>query len=318
MAPGVSGSAGPLPPIVTPARTARGILLMVLAMALMASMDATAKWLVQDYAIVQIVLVRFCVFLAIALLLARRRGLKATIRSRRPGLQVVRSLVMLAEIYVFVLAFSLLPLANVHALAAVSPLMTMALAVPLLGERVGWHRWSAVAVGLVGVLVIVRPGMGAMGWATAVPLLAAFLWALLQVLIRKVGLADPVETTGLYSAAIAVAVTGCIAPFVWKAPTTEAWGLLLLTGLFGTSGHLTLFKALELAPASAVQPFSYMMLVWATLAGFVVFGQFPDAWTIAGAVIVAASGLYAFARERRVRRAYAPAPRSGHWPARRR
>jgi drug/metabolite transporter (DMT)-like permease len=285
---------------VTAAHTARGIGLMIVAMALMASMDATAKWLVEDHAIPQILLVRFLVFLGFALLLAQRRGgLRTTLRSRNPKLQIVRSLVMLAEIYVFVIAFSLLPLANVHAIAAVSPLMAMALAVPLLGEKVGWHRWSAVGVGLLGVLLIVRPGVAATDWAMAVPLLAAFLWALLQVLIRKVGLSDPIETTGLYSAGIAVVVMGVIAPFVWTPPTMQGWGLLLLTGLFGTLGHLTLFKALELAPASAVQPFSYMMMVWATLAGLVVFGQFPDAWTIAGAAVIVAGGLYAFARERR-------------------
>lgn len=284
---------------VTPARTARGIGLMMLAMFLMASMDASAKWLVEDYPIPQILLVRFLVFLVFALALARRRGFATTLRSRKPGLQLLRTLVMLAEIWVFVWAFSLLPLANVHAIAAVSPLIAMALAVPILGERVGWHRWAAVGAGLIGVLIIVRPGIGATDWAMAVPLLAAFLWALLQILIRKVGLSDPIETTGLWTAGIAALVMVLIAPFVWIAPTSQAWGLLLLTGLLGTMGHMTLFKALELAPASAVQPFSYMMMVWATVLGLAVFGAFPDAWTIAGAAVIAASGLYAFARERR-------------------
>lgn len=272
---------------------------MMLAMLLMASMDATAKWLVEDYPIPQILLVRFLVFLAFALALARRRGFRATARSRRPVLQVVRTLVMLAEIYVFVWAFSLLPLADVHAIAAVSPLMAMALAVPLLGERVGWHRWAAVGAGLIGVLVIVRPGIGVTDWAMAIPLLAAFLWALLQVLIRKVGLSDPIETTGLWTAAIAVLAFSLVAPFVWIAPDARAWGLLLLTGLLGTMGHMVLFKALELAPASAVQPFSYTMMVWAAVLGFAVFGAFPDGWTIAGAGVIVLSGLYAFARERR-------------------
>ena len=272
---------------------------MILAMLLMASMDASAKLLVEHYAIPQILLVRFLVFLVFALALARRRGFRATVRSRKPVLQFVRTLVMLAEIYVFVWAFSLLPLANVHAIAAVSPLMAMALAVPLLGEKVGWHRWSAVGAGLLGVLVIVRPGIAATDWTMAIPVLAAFLWALLQILIRKVGLADPIETTGLWTAAISVAGLALVAPFVWIPPDSRAWGLLLITGLLGTMGHMMLFKALELAPASALQPFSYMMMVWAALLGFLVFGAFPDGWTILGAAMIAASGLYAFARERR-------------------
>ncbi len=278
--------------------TGQGIALMVLAMCLMASMDATAKWLVEDISIPQILLVRFGVFLIVALALASRRSLIRTVRSKKPALQVIRCMVMLAEISVFIWAFSLLPLADVHAIAAVSPLMATALAVPLLREKVGWHRWSAVAIGFIGVLIIVRPGSGVMGWAAFVPLLAAFLWALLQVLTRKVGLEDSVETTALYSAAIAVAVMALFAPFSWKPPTSEQWALLVLTGVLGSAGLLVLFKALQVGAASALQPFSYSMVVWATVLGLLIWGHFPDAWTLTGVAIVVAGGLYAFSRER--------------------
>jgi len=281
-----------------PNQTARGIGLMMLAMCLMASMDATAKWLVEDHSIAQVLLVRFSMFLVVALALATRRGLAETIRSKNPGLQVIRSLVMLAEIYVFIWAFSLLPLADVHGIAAVSPLMAMALAVPLLGEKVGCHRWAAVAIGFVGVLVIVRPGSGVMGSAALVALFAAFLWGLFQVLIRKVGLNDSVETTSLYTAIIAVVVLGLIAPFMWQPVDREGWGLLLLVGVLGSLGYLVLFRALQLAPASTLQPFSYTMVVWATVMGFLMFGDFPDGWTIIGIGIVIAGGFYAFSRGR--------------------
>ncbi|MBT7613072.1 MAG: DMT family transporter [Rhodospirillaceae bacterium] len=280
-----------------PGQTARGIGLMILAMCLMASMDATAKWLVEEHSIAQILLVRFLMFLVVALALAARRGLAETLRSKNPGLQVIRSLVMLAEIYVFIWAFSLLPLADVHGIAAVSPLMAMALAVPLLGEKVGWHRWAAVAIGFVGVLVIVRPGSGVMGSAALVALFAAFLWGLFQVLIRKVGLNDSVETTALYTAIIAVIVLGVTAPFMWQPVDRGGWGLLLLVGVLGSLGHLVLFRALQLAPASTLQPFSYTMVVWATVMGFLMFGDFPDSWTIIGIGIGIAGGLYAFSRE---------------------
>ena len=279
-------------------RPTAGIASMVAAMCLLASMDATAKWLVADYAIAQILLLRFCVFLLLALVLAAREGFAASLRSRRPGLQLVRCLVMLAEIYVFVWAFSLLPLADVHGIAALSPLLAMALAVPLLGERVGWQRWVAVAVGFAGVAMIVRPGAGVMGPAAAVPLCAALLWALLQVLIRKVGLVDSVATTSLYSAAVAAAVTAATAPFVWRPPDAEGWGLMLLAGALGSLGHLLLFRALQLAPASALQPFGYALVAWAAVMGFAVFGEFPDGWTLAGIAVVVASGLFAFNRER--------------------
>ncbi len=283
--------------------------LMVLAMCLMATMDATAKWLVEDYSIAQILLVRFAVFLGIALALAWRRGWLATVRSRQPGLQVLRSLVMLAEIVVFLWAFSLLPLADVHAIAAVSPLIAVALAALLLAERVGWRRWLAVAVGCAGVLVIMRPGSGIMGPAALIALLAAFLWALLQVLIRRVGLDDSIETTALWSAAIAVLLLVFLAPFDWHPVASGDWPLLVLVGLLGAAAHLVLFRALQVAPASMLQPFAYTLVVWATVMGYVLFGEFPDIWTLAGIVIVIAGGLYAFSRER--------ASRSAHWQERR-
>ena len=281
--------------------------LMVLAMCLMATMDATAKWLVEDYSIAQVLLVRFAVYLGVALVFARRRGWLATFRSRQPGLQILRSLVMLAEIVVFLWAFSLLPLADVHAIAAVSPLIAVALAALLLGERVGWRRWLAVAAGCVGVLVIMRPGSGIMGPAALIALLAAFLWALLQVLIRRVGQDDSVETTALWSAAIAVFILIFLAPFDWRPVATGDWPLLVLVGLLGAACHLLLFRALQVAPASMLQPFAYILVVWAAVMGYVLFGEFPDIWTLAGIVIVIAGGLYAFSRER--------ASRSGHWQA---
>ena len=277
---------------------------MVLAMCLMASMDATAKWLVRDYGISQILLVRFSVFLVVALALAWRRGWLATIRSRQPRLQLLRSLVMLAEIYVFVWAFSLLPLADVHAIAAVSPLIAVALAAVLLGEKVGWHRWLAVAAGFAGVLLIMRPGSGVMGPPALIALLAAFLWALLQVLIRRVGLEDSVETTALWSAAVAVIVLVFTAQFQWQTVAEDDWPLLVTVGLLGSAGHLVLFRALQLAPASMLQPFGYTLVVWATVMGYLLFGDFPDSWTISGIVIVMACGLLAFSRERASRSAH--------------
>ena len=211
---------------------------------------------------------------------------------------------MLAEIYVFVWAFSLLPLADVHAIAAVSPLIAVALAAVLLGERVGRHRWLAVAAGFAGVLLIMRPGSGVMGPPALIALLAAFLWALLQVLIRRVGLEDSVETTALWSAAVAVIVLAFTAPFLWQTVADDDWPLLVTVGLLGSAGHLVLFRALQIAPASMLQPFGYTLVVWATVMGYLLFGDFPDAWTICGIVIVMACGLHAFSRERASRSAH--------------
>jgi drug/metabolite transporter (DMT)-like permease len=289
---------GHLAPARPSATAPLGIALMVLAMMLLASMDATAKYLVRDYSIVQILWVRFVIFLAVAAALARRRGIRRSFASKHWKLQIVRSLVLLAEAAAFILSFSLLPLADVHAVAAAAPLIATALAVPLLREKVGPHRWTAVAIGLVGVLIIVRPGMGVMDWAAAAPLAAGFLWALYQVLVRKVGLTDSVTTTALYTAAVGLLVLSLLVPFAWQAPDLDGWLLMLLVGILGSAAHIILFKALELAPASALQPFGYMLMVWAAVMGFLVFGHIPDLWTITGAIVVVAGGLYALHRER--------------------
>ena len=275
---------------------------MLLSMMLMASMDATAKYLVRDYTIVQILWVRFVIFLLVALALAGRGGIRRAVASRQWKLQIVRSLVLLAEAAVFILGFSMLPLAEVHAVAAAAPLIATALAVPLLGEKVGPHRWTAVAVGLIGVLIIIRPGGETLAWSAAVPLAAAFLWALYQILVRKVGLDDAVTTTALYTAVVGLIVLSALAPFVWRAPDLEGWFLMILIGVLGSAAHIILFKAFALAPASFLQPFGYFLMVWAAFLGFVVFGHIPDIWTIVGAVIVVGGGLYALHRERLRRR----------------
>lgn len=281
-------------------RPALGIGLSILAMLLLASMDALSKYLTQHHPIPQILFVRFVVFFACALTLAARQGgIAAAVRSTRPALQLLRSAVLIVEIFVFITAFSLMPLADVHAIAAASPLLVTALAVPLLGERVGLHRWGAVAVGFIGVLVIIRPGAGVMDQGAPVALAGAALWALYQILVRRIGQSDPAATTVLYTAATGLVVTALAAPFFWVPPAPIAWLQLGVLGVLGFAGHSVLILALREAPASMLQPFGYMLLVWAIVMGWLVFGELPDAVTLAGAGIVVASGLYTVHRERR-------------------
>jgi drug/metabolite transporter (DMT)-like permease len=282
--------------------TARGVLLMLGSMALLACMDAVSKRLAEDYAIPQILWVRYLVFAGLGVLLCRRIGVRRAWRSSRPGLQLFRSLLQICEIGVFVLAFTYLPLADAHAIAACSPLLVVALSAPLLGERVGPARWGAVLVGFAGVLLIIRPGFQELGPGVLVALFAALLWAVYQILLRLVSRTDRSETTLLWSGVVGAVVLTALGPFVWRAPDAVGWGLLLLLSAFGAAAHLLLIKALEASPASALQPFSYALLVSAAIVGFVSFGDIPDAWTIAGAAVVVASGLFAFQRERRAGR----------------
>ena len=272
---------------------------MLLAMFLFACMDAVNKYLAASYAIVQIVWVRYLFFVAFAILLVRPRRIAPPVRTVGFWLQVVRSLLLIAEIGTFVWAFRYLPLADVHALAAITPLLVTALSVVMLGERVGWRRWCAVASGFIGVLVIVRPGFAEIDWRILIPLLGALLFAIYQILLRIVARYDRPETTVLYSAVVGAVVLTAIGPFAWTPPDAAGWAWLAIAGLLGSCSHFALAKAMQLGEASRLQPYGYTLMIWAAVLGLLAFGQFPDLWTIVGGAIIAASGLYAFDRERR-------------------
>ncbi|MBS0220631.1 MAG: DMT family transporter [Proteobacteria bacterium] len=273
-------------------RNALGALLTMLAMLCFAGMDAISKSLVVDYPVGQMMWVRYGLLCLFALFIARSRGVRVAIKSAQPRLQIVRSLVAVVEGATFVLAFRYLPLADTHAVAATSPLIVIALGVVFLGERAGLARWLAVAAGLVGVLLIVRPGFRTFDWPLLLPLAGAILWAGYQVLTRLAARHDQPDTTLLWSAIVAFIATSFVGPFEWQWPTGAAWAMMVAISLIGAIAHYALIRALDYAEAGALQPYAYTLLVWATLMGFLVFDNVPDGWTMLGAAIVVASGLY--------------------------
>ncbi len=277
----------------------RGVLYVLAAWLLFACMDAGSKQLAESYSVVQILWLRFIALTAIAFWLARRAGGNAALRTRRFWLQSTRSVLLVVEIGLFIWTITVLPLANAHAIVAVTPLLVTALSVPLLGERVGRRRWSAIGIAFIGMLIILRPGLGAVQPMALVALLCALMFALYQILTRIVSRDDPPMTTLFYTALVGVIGLTIIGPFYWTTPDAVGWALFGLVALLGAGGHFLLIKALQLAPASVLQPYSYTTLLWATAVGFVVFGNLPDLATVIGAAIIAASGLYTFARERR-------------------
>lgn len=279
-------------------RPGLAVVLMLVAMLAFAAMDGVSKALAQHLSIPQILWVRYIFYTGFVAIMLRRPGLRATLRSRQPWLQFGRALLIIIENGVFVLAFTLMPLADMHAIAAASPLIVVALSVPLLGERVGMRRWLAVLAGFVGVLVIVRPGMQALDWRFAVAVTGTVLWALYQILVRMCARTDSSDTTWAWTAVVGLVATSAIGPFVWVWPDAKGWLLLLAIAALGTLSHLALIKALGYAEAGSLQPYSYTLLVWAAVVGFIMFGDIPDTWTIAGAAIIIASGLYAWHRER--------------------
>lgn len=277
---------------------------MILAMVIFASQDAIIKLLTGDYPVGQIIMVRYLVFAVFAVAWAHwRGGLRRALSSRQRGWQVARSLLLVAEVALFAWVVRFLPLADMHAIFAVAPLMVTVLAVVVLGERVGPRRWAAVAVGFVGVLIILRPGAGVMDPMAPLAVLGAFLFALYVVATRKVSATDSAEASFLHMAVIGALATLAVGPAVWVAPDLQGWLMLGALSVAAVIGHSLFVLALQAAPASLLQPFQYTILVWATVLGFLVFGDLPDLATVLGALLVVASGVFVIRRERAARAA---------------
>jgi len=276
----------------------RGLLFVMAAVFWFALLDTTVKWLTQSYSIVQIVWFRYTVafFLGLAYAWPRMRG--RLFHTRRPWLQVSRGALLLCCSVTAVIALRYLPLVDVMAVIFSTPLMTCALSVPLLGEKVGWRRWTAIGVGFCGVLIILRPGFADVHWAVLSALASAAFGAIYNIVTRKVAAHDSPNVSLIYVNLVgAVLITPGLA-FVWELPQGWDWALLMLAGLVGGIGHLCLIHAFTHAPASSLAPFSYTQLLWTTLLGYVVFAEIPSPWTFAGAAVLIASGLYLLHRER--------------------
>jgi drug/metabolite transporter (DMT)-like permease len=209
-------------------------------------------------------------------------------------LQIFRCFVLVGEMALFVLALRHLPVADVHAIAGATPLLVMALSWPLLGERVNARQWLAVVVGFIGILIIVRPGFAEIGVGSIYALLGGLSWAFYQIMLRILGRDDHAATTLLYSAFIGTAIMTTLGPSEWRTPDAFGWLLFALAGLFGGGAHVAMTTALAIAPASQLQPYTYSLMVFAAIVGWIVFGQFPDFWTCLGAAVVVAGGLYAW------------------------
>lgn len=275
----------------------RGIAIMCVSMFFFVAVDTLARELTQRLPVSQILWVRFLIFAAIVVAIVGPRTVRPKLKSRKPWLQLGRSLVLVAEIAVFVLSFRYLPVADVHAVAAAVPLIVTALAVPMLGERVGWRRWVAVGIGFFAVLAIVRPGFLDLDWYHLLPVAGALIWAFYQVLIRLTAHYDGQDTTLLWTVLAGAAFTTTFGWVDWVWPSPQTWLLLVAAGFLGTAAHYTLILALNAAPASLLQPFVYTTFPWAVLLGLVFFGEFPDTVTILGAAVLIAVGIYVMRRE---------------------
>jgi len=248
--------------------------------------------------IAQILWVRFVIFFLFALVIVGPKRFLPSFRSAMPRTQILRALALIFEIGIFILAFRYLPIGDVHAVAAAAPLIVLVLAAVMLNERVTLAIWLAVVVGMIGVLIVMRPGLRDFSWYHAIPVIGAVSWGFYQTLVRLVGRRDSADTTLVYTVVIGLALTTCVGPFFWKPPTLAGWGLLVLSGLLGAGAHLALIKAYEACSAPRLQPYGYTLVLWAIVVGLVGLGEFPDLWTIAGAAIIVGAGVFALLRER--------------------
>ncbi|HUH84969.1 MAG TPA: DMT family transporter [Stellaceae bacterium] len=280
----------------------RAVLYMALAMALLPCLNASAKYLGREYATIEIVWARYAGHFAYMIVaFFPRRGIRL-FYTERPAVQALRSALLLAStgIYFTALYYTDLPTASV--ISFVAPFIITALSGVMLGEPIGPRRWSAVGVGFVGALFILRPGSGVVHLASFLVLISATCNALYQILTRRLASRDTAETSNTYIAVVGFVVTSLALPFVWETPRS-LFDLLLFAslGVFGGFGHYFIVKALEWGPAGVIAPLNYGQLVGTVIIGYLAFDEFPDRWTWIGAAVIIGSGLYILYQERRVR-----------------
>lgn len=278
---------------------AAGILWMLATMFCFITLDAIMKHLMESYSLVQVTWARFF-FATVVAALACGRNIRQLAVSIHPKQQLLRSVLLMSTTGMFNAGIRTVPLATGTTIMFLNPILVTILAVPMLGEKVGLQRALGVLAGFLGALIVIRPwqeGLGVYGHGVIFLLAAALLNANYQILTRKVRGDDPL-TSLLYTAAAGAVVTSLIVPWFWTWPSAFDWLLLVASGLAGGLGHMFLIKSFRAAPASVVAPFSYSSLLWAVLFGLVIWGDWPDLWTWAGAAIIIGSGLYIFQRER--------------------
>jgi drug/metabolite transporter (DMT)-like permease len=285
-----------------PSEALRAILFMCAGVSTFPFMNAAVKLLAGNYPAAQITWARFTGHLIVMLLVFLPRYRWALLRTRRPTVQIGRSILMLLSNLLFVMAIGRVPLATASAIGFTSPLLVTALSVPLLGESVGWRRWSAVLVGFGGALIVIRPGAGLGDPAVLLLLLSSAAYAGYQIATRWVSAYDNAATGIIFAALFGSLAMSLAMPLFVVMPQTLWDGLMFCgLGLLGGGGHYLVIRAFQIGRAAVIAPFGYVELIGATVLGYLIFNHFPDLWTFIGAGVIIASGIYIAWRERQVR-----------------
>ena len=283
-----------------------GIGLMVATTIVFAVQDGLSQHLASEYNVLMVVMIRYWFFAAFVITIARRKagGIRAAAKTSQPILQSLRGLLLATEICVMVAAFTILGLVESHAVFTCYPLLVAALSGPILGEKVGWRRWAAIGVGFVGVLIILQPGMTVFDPAAAIPLLAAAMFAVYGLLTRFVARKDGTATSFFWTGVMGSIAMTSVGVWYWEPMSGTDWIFMSCLCVTGVSGHWLLIRCYEAAEASAVQPFAYLQLVFASIIGITLFGETVRANVAIGAGLIVAAGLFTLWRESRQRRAH--------------
>ncbi|MDG1103292.1 MAG: DMT family transporter [Ascidiaceihabitans sp.] len=276
-----------------------GIMLMVAATFVFAVQDGISRHLASEYNVLMVVMVRYWFFALFVMTIASRGagGLRVAAHTKQPLLQIGRAVLLAAEICVAILALTYLGLVETLAIFICYPLMVAALSGPVLGEQVGWRRWAAIAVGFIGVLIILQPGMGVFDVVAILPLISSIMFALYALLTRYAARLDSTATSFFWTGTVGSLFMTSVGVWFWEPMILSDWVWMAALCVTGAFGHWLLIKCYETAEASAVQPFAYFHLVFGAMIGVTVFEEMIALNVSIGAAIVVGAGLFTFWRE---------------------
>ncbi len=284
-----------------PARTDhpfKGIALILASTIFLGTSDVTAKYLSATLPSIEITWIRFLTFALIMVPAMVPGSPLYAMQTNRLTLHLARGLGILGSSLFFITGLRFLPIAEASATGFVAPLLVTALSIVLLGEKVGLRRWIATGVGLVGVIIILRPGTGAFHPAAFFPLVSALCWACTLIMTRMMSGTERAITVMAYSSIVGLVMLTSLVPSVWVTPSWHDIAFGIFIGIASTAGQWIVVLAFRYADASVLAPFSYTQLLWVSVLGFLIFGEVPDVWTVTGAGFIVASGLYTAHRER--------------------
>ena len=260
-------------------------------------LDLIAKWLLADYSLLQFVFLRSIFGLTIFVLIARWYGGAASLVTKRWPWHLLRTLMATGAMFGFFFGLKHMPLVNALTLAFTAPIMVTALSVPLLGEHVGWRRWSAVVIGFLGVLVVLRPGAGLIDLASLAVIGAAFCYAILAITARKLAATESSFALSIYVISGPLLLSSILVPGHFVAPTASGWIFFVLAGICSAAAWIGIVGGYRRAPPAMLAPFEYIALVGGAIAGYLIWDEVPDRWVVVGALIIIGSGLFIVYRE---------------------